>query len=107
MIGNVNIIWKVNRDDEKMIIQKCQKQYQQLIISYQKTTLIKKYQKVYKISSTVLNNMCQELTGDNSKALNKLEEKQREPLAEILASHEEQNSVHDMKYFNGKKGHIL
>lgn len=51
--------------------------------------------------------MCQELTGDNSKALNKLEEKQREPLAEILASHEEQNFVHDMKYFNGKEGHIL
>ena len=25
MIGNVSIIWKVNRNDEKMIIQKCQK----------------------------------------------------------------------------------
>ena len=51
--------------------------------------------------------MCQELTGDNNKALNKLGEKQREPLAEILASHEEKNFVHDMKYFNGREGHIL
>ena len=27
MIGNVNIIWKVNSNDEKIMIQKCQKQH--------------------------------------------------------------------------------
>ena len=51
--------------------------------------------------------MYQKFTGDNSKTSNKLEEKRRERLAEILASHEEQDLVYDMRYFNGNEGQLV
>ena len=65
---------------------------------------IENYQEVSKISSTALNELYQVLTGDNSTISSKLEEKRQERFAEILASHEERDLVHDMRYFNGNEG---
>ena len=65
---------------------------------------IQNYQEVSKISSTALNELYQVLTGDNSNISSKLEEKRQERFAEILASHEERDLVHDMRYFNGNEG---
>lgn len=51
-----------------------------------------------------MNELYQVLTGDNSNISSKLEEKRQERFAEILASHEERDLVHDMRYFNGNEG---
>lgn len=51
--------------------------------------------------------MYQELTGDDSKPQNKLEEQRRQRLVEILASHDDEGLVTDMRAFNGKEGSIV
>lgn len=108
-IGNVNIIQKVNRSDE-IIRPKWQKTI--LVVNNEllelqtwkmKKDFIETCQKVSNIFLTALNEMYQELAGDNSKASNKLEEKQWERLVEILASQEEEVSLHDMRYFIDKE----
>lgn len=71
---------------------------------HKKKIFMENYQKISKISSTALNQIYQELAGENCKKLNKLLEKQQEDFVETLASHEEQHLVQDMKYFNDKEG---
>ena len=109
-MGNINVIWKVNRKDidheTKMArtVLRVNKELPDYHTRQMKKDFIDKYRKVSKVSATAMREIYQELTGDNSKPLTKLEEIRRERLVEMILSHDDHALVQDMRLFNGKEG---
>ena len=83
-MGNINVIWRVKRDDDDhetnmaKAVLSIDKDLAEYHTRQMKKDFIDKYLRVHKLSATVMREIYAELTGDDSKPLNKMEEKLRE-----------------------------
>ena len=109
-IGNINIIWKIDRSNENhdqemgktlLLVNNGLPEYH---TRQMRKDFIQKFSNISRVPTEVLRQMYQDITGDDSKATNKSEENRRQRLVEILASHEDEGLVQDMRSINGKVG---
>ena len=109
-IGNINVIWKIDRDNTN---HDCEMGKTLLVINnglpeyhtrQMKKDFIQRFNKVSSVPATVMKQMYRDLTGDDSKAANKLDEARRRRLVEILSSNGDSGLLEDMRILNGKQG---